>query len=310
MVSHACARLARLLAVAVFAALCLPLAAAPRPMDPLTADEIVEAANILLRGRAARPGAIFQSIELREPGKAEVLGFRGSAGTRRATVFFRQDKKSYKSTVNLSAQSFTPPVLIPPSEGQLGLTITEVVDFSFVFQDQAFLNALALRGIRSAAQLQRVFVTPLTPGSFGLPEQARRIVNPGRRNSLGEPVGYILHSHSGVEPLLDKADYQRAGFIAHNLWITAFDADERYAAGDTPNQNPGAPGLPQSVRDNESLVNRDIVLWLTIGHHHVTLAQDWPVLSRETLSFELKPANFFDHNPAADLRRAPFEVRR
>ena len=32
--------------------------------------------------------------------------------------------------------------------------------------------------------------------------------------------------------------------------------------------------------------------------------------SRETLSFELKPANFFDHNPAADLRRAPFEVRR
>ena len=25
----------------------------------------------------------------------------------------------------------------------------------------------------------------------------------------------------------------------HNLWITAFDADERYAAGDTPNQHPG-----------------------------------------------------------------------
>ena len=137
-----------------------------------------------------------------------------------------------------------------------------------------------------------------------------KVVNPGRRNSLGEQVGYILHSHNSVEPLLDKADYQRAGFIGHNLWITAFNADERYAAGDTPNQNPGAPGLPQYVRDNQSLVNRDIVLWLTIGHHHVTLAEDWPVLSRETLSFELKPANFFDHNPAADLRRAPFEVRR
>ena len=661
MVSHACARVARSLCVGILVTLSLPLAAAPlHPMDPLTADEIVEAANILLRGRAARPGAIFQSIELREPGKAEVLGFRGNAGTRRATVFFRQDKKSYKSTVNLSAQTFTPPVLIPPSEGQLGLTITEVVDFSFVFQDPGFLKALALRGIRSPQQLQKVFVTPLTPGSFGLPEEARRIVkaqmyyteggvinlyarpieglqaiidlderrivklidtgvvpipaanhnfdeasigasyglrpelkpirisqplgtnfrfdgnfiewqkwrfharferrsgpvvslvsydgrqvlyqgslaeifvpyqdssanwfyrtymdagefgfgllasplapgldvpenavlldglvaaaipdpsvpvvplplsrvmgvferltgnpawrhfeqfsngayegraevelvvrsiaqvgnydysidwiftqsggmrvevgltgidapkavghgggrsddartstpvaaglvapfhshhfsfrldldidgqnnsfvlgklrerpapgprksiwamtektlesesegqldhghdqwkvvNPGRRNSLGEQVGYVLHSHSGVDPLLDKADYQRAGFIAHNLWITAFDADERYAAGDTPNQNPGAPGLPQYVRDNQSLVNRDIVLWLTIGHHHVTLAEDWPVLSGEKLSFELKPANFLDHNPAADLRRAPFEVRR
>ena len=42
----------------------------------------------------------------------------------------------------------------------------------------------------------------------------------------------------------------------------------------------------------------------------MTQAEDWPVLSNEKLSFELKPANFFDHNPAVDLRRAPFEVRR
>ena len=156
MVSHVCARLARTLCIALLAALCLPLAAAPlHPMDPLTADEIIESANILLRGGAARPGAIFQSIELREPSKADVLGFRGGAGTRRSTVFYRQDKKSYKSTVNLTAQTFTPPVLIPPSEGQLGLTITEVVDFSFVFQDQAFLNALALRGLRSRRSCRR-----------------------------------------------------------------------------------------------------------------------------------------------------------
>lgn len=44
-----------------------------------------------------------------------------------------------------------------------------------------------------------------------------------------------------------------------DLWVTAFDPDERYAAGDTPNQNPGAPGLPQYVRDNQGLVNRDLV---------------------------------------------------
>ena len=31
-------------------------------------------------------------------------------------------------------------------------------------------NNLALRGISSPAQLQKVLVTPLTPGSFGLPE--------------------------------------------------------------------------------------------------------------------------------------------
>lgn len=48
---------------------------------------------------------------------------------------------------------------------------------------------------------------------------------------------------------------------------------------------------------------------LSVGFHEVPHAEDWPVLSREHLSFELKPSNFFDRNPALDLRRAPFEVR-
>ena len=59
---------------------------------------------------------------------------------------------------------------------------------------------------------------------------------------------------------------------------------------------------------DDSLVNTDLVLWLTVGHHHVTATEDFPVLSLEPLSFKLKPVNFFDRNPALDLRRAPFEA--
>ena len=73
----------------------------------------------------------------------------------------------------------------------------------------------------------------------------------------------------------------------------------------TPNQNPDEPGLPRYVADNESIVNRDIVLWHTVTFHHVTAAEDYPVLPREHASFELKPHNFFDRNPALELRRAP-----
>jgi hypothetical protein len=110
------------------------------------------------------------------------------------------------------------------------------------------------------------------------------------------------------DPLMKKADFARAGFIEHALWVTRHDPDQRFAAGDTPNQNPGQPGLPVYVQNDHSLVNADLVLWITIGHHHVTATEDFPVLSLEPMSFRLKPVNFFDRNPALDLRRAPFET--
>ncbi len=95
---------------------------------------------------------------------------------------------------------------------------------------------------------------------------------------------------------------------AHGCRRCAHGGREPRAAGDTPNQNPDEPGLPRYVADDESIVNRDIVLWHTLTFHHVTAAEDFPVLPLEHASFELKPHNFFDHNPALDLRRAPFEV--
>lgn len=139
-------------------------------------------------------------------------------------------------------------------------------------------------------------------------ESVWRVINPTTRNAQGYNTSYILESDGNARPLMKKADFQRARFIEHNLWVTAFDPDERFAAGDTPNQNPRRPGLPGYIDNNESITNSDIVLWHTLGFHHVTAAENFPVLPREHRSFELRPGNFFDRNPAIDLRRAPFEV--
>lgn len=125
--------------------------AAERPPDPLEDTEILQAAQLLPDGGAAQPGTVFQSIELREPAKAEVLAFTtGDTLTRRATVFYRQNKRSYRSEINLTAGSYSPPQLITGSDGQLGLTITEVSDFTFLFSDNRVLQALAARGFESA----------------------------------------------------------------------------------------------------------------------------------------------------------------
>ncbi|HEX6721976.1 MAG TPA: hypothetical protein VF107_10430, partial [Burkholderiaceae bacterium] len=185
---------------AMAACLCSGIVVA-HPLDPLTDTEILAAANALLAGGAAQPGAIFQSIELREPAKAAVLN--GSARDRRADVFWRQNKQSFQSTVNLRDGSFTRPQFIPRTQGQLGLTITEVVDFRFAFQDRAFLRALALRGITTPAQLAQVLVTPLTPGSFGLPEEQRRIVKAQMYYTDGASINLYARPIEGMQAIID-----------------------------------------------------------------------------------------------------------
>ena len=114
-----------------------------------------------------------------------------------ATVFFRQNKQSFRTVVNLTDETFTPPVDIPRSDGQLGLTIQEIIDFSFVFQNPDFRNALAERGIDTPEELAKVLVTPLTPGAFGLPEERRRIVKAQMYNIEGAGINLYRAADRG-----------------------------------------------------------------------------------------------------------------
>ena len=55
---------------------------------------------------------------------------------------------------------------------------------------------------------------------------------------------------------------------------------------------------------DEPLENSDIVLWVTVGAHHVVRPEDWPVMPVAHTGFHLKPAGFFDGNPALDMPRS------
>ena len=130
-----------------------------------------------------------------------------------------------------------------------------------------------------------------------------RVINPSSKGSLGYPTSYQLKTKSNAVPLLSPDDFpqRRAGFTNHHLWVTPFHPRERYAAGTYPNQSKGGDGLPRWTRANRGIENTDIVLWYTLGFHHVVRAEDWPVLSTSWTEFELRPFDYFQRNPALDL---------
>ncbi len=53
--------------------------------------------------------------------------------------------------------------------------------------------------------------------------------------------------------------------MKHNLWVTPYARDEKYPGGEFPNQNPRVgEGLSTWVKQNRSLEEADIVLWLVL----------------------------------------------
>ena len=130
-----------------------------------------------------------------------------------------------------------------------------------------------------------------------------QIVNPGTRNRNGQAAGYRLVPGENATPLAheEAAVSRRAGFLRHHLWVTSYDPDERFAAGEYPNQRPGDDGLAKWVRRDRPLADTDLVVWYTFGHTHVPRVEEWPVMPAHKIGFMLKPDGFFERNPALGL---------
>ena len=130
-----------------------------------------------------------------------------------------------------------------------------------------------------------------------------KIINPSATNVTGEPVGYKFMPGDNSAPFASANAYwrQRAGFVNHHVWVTPYDEDENYAAGDFPNQCSGGDGLPQWTGADRPIADSDVVFWYTFGHTHIPRLEDYPVMPTAYIGFFLKPNGFFDRNPANDV---------
>jgi primary-amine oxidase len=174
------------------------------PLDPLSAEEIRQAAAIVRRDRGVGDGWRFASIELKEPAKAELPALESGRLDRREALVVcwdRADGQAYRGTVSLTADAVTAWDHLPGQ--QPNMTVDEWHECDEMLRAHpAVIEALGRRGI---TDMSRVLADMWAYGAALVPERyaGRRI---GwcdlwyRGSERGNPYA---HHVTGLHPVVD-----------------------------------------------------------------------------------------------------------
>jgi primary-amine oxidase len=129
-----------------------------------------------------------------------------------------------------------------------------------------------------------------------------RVESATRKNAIGKPTAYELQPIDSTVAYASPnyVPLQHAAFAQHPFWVSQFRQAELYATGDYPNQGPVGDGLAEYIAAHSNVDGQDLVVWYTLGLTHVPAVEEYPVMTTDTISFALRPAGFFDQNPALD----------
>ena len=138
-------------------------------------------------------------------------------------------------------------------------------------------------------------------------QRSWKVTSSSARNGLGTRPGYKLVPGGCFPAMFEPGSpvLRRAEVIGHTLWVTPYHPDERWPCGEFCTQSERDQGLPVWTAQDRPIEDADVVLWYVFGIHHITRPEDWPVMPVDTVSFWLKPAGFFDRNPALDVPASP-----
>ncbi|KAJ5084886.1 Copper amine oxidase [Penicillium alfredii] len=117
------------------------------------------------------------------------------------------------------------------------------------------------------------------------------------------PIAYKLQTMPSQMLLARPNSFgtKRAQFATRPIWVTKYQDNELYAAGEFTNQSKRSDGVEVWAARNDAVEDEDVVLWHTFGLTHNPRIEDFPVMPMERVSVMLKPDGFFTKNPALDV---------
>lgn len=132
-----------------------------------------------------------------------------------------------------------------------------------------------------------------------------KIANTNKLNKYSQrPVAYKFIPTPSQLILADPESVlaKRAAFAHHHVWVSQYRDDELFAAGEFTNQSQSEKGgVADMVARKDNVENSDLVVWNVWGLTHNPRVEDWPVMPMEKHEIHLRPADFFEFNPALDV---------
>ena len=174
------------------------------PLDPLSAEEIRQAAAIVRRDRGVGDGWRFASIELKEPDKADLPALESGRLDRREALVVcwdRADGQAYRGTVSLTADAVTAWDHLPGQ--QPNMTVDEWHECDEMLRAHpAVIGALGRRGI---TDMSRVLADMWAYGAAFVPERyaGRRIGWCDLWHRGSERGNPYAHHVTGLHPVVD-----------------------------------------------------------------------------------------------------------
>ncbi|KAL3858668.1 hypothetical protein ACJMK2_008930 [Sinanodonta woodiana] len=130
------------------------------------------------------------------------------------------------------------------------------------------------------------------------------VVNDKEKNKWGVERGYQIAPMKTAAQTLTEAHpaLSALSFTKYHCAVTKRKEDEQYLTSTYDiNRMANPKGHLDLMLDNESIIDQDLVTWVTVGFVHVPTSEDVPMTTSVKTGFLLRPFNFFDNTAVFDM---------